>query len=260
MRTRPLLPPPRSSAAVAIPSRSRRRHRSRPRVHRPLQRQGPGRLAGQHRHEAARDAGRRRSSTNSTASDTETAIEELDGEGRRDPLRRQGRREPADGQGLRQLRAAGRLEDREEAATAASTSAASRRCRSGTRTTSPRGSKADAGKGTGSGGLWNNPAGDKAKMPLKKADKPVGEWNTFHITMVGDKVTVKLNGELVVDKGKLPTYKSIQRQAARQGPDRTADSTAIRSGSRTSTSRNCRETCRQTPRSESGRRCLPATC
>ena len=29
----------------------------------------------------------------------------------------------------------------------------------------------------------------------KSADKPVGEWNTFYIKMVGDKVTVKLNGE-----------------------------------------------------------------
>ena len=61
-------------------------------------------------------------------------------------------------------------------------------------------------KNSGSGGLWNNPAGDKAKIPLKKADKPVGEWNTFHITVIGDEVTVKLNGELVVDKGKLLNY------------------------------------------------------
>ena len=29
------------------------------------------------------------------------------------------------------------------------------------------------------------------KIPLKKADKPVGEWNTFHIIMKGDKVTVQ---------------------------------------------------------------------
>jgi len=68
-----------------------------------------------------------------------------------------------------------------------------------------KGLEADAGKG--SGGLWNNiDPGDKAKQPLKKADKPVGEWNTFHITMVGNEVSVKLNGELVVDKGKLRNY------------------------------------------------------
>jgi hypothetical protein len=61
--------------------------------------------------------------------------------------------------------------------------------------------------GTGSGGLWNNqPAGSKGQKPLKKADKPVGEWNTFHITMVGDDVTVKLNGVLVVDKVPLRNY------------------------------------------------------
>jgi hypothetical protein len=68
-----------------------------------------------------------------------------------------------------------------------------------------KGLEADVGKG--SGGLWNNiDPGDKAKQPLKRADKPVGEWNTFHIIMVGNEVTVKLNGELVVDKGKLRNY------------------------------------------------------
>lgn len=63
-----------------------------------------------------------------------------------------------------------------------------------------------ADKNSGSGGLWNNPGGDKAKMPLKKADKPVGQWNTFHIIVKGKEVTVKLNGELVVDKGELRNY------------------------------------------------------
>ncbi len=50
----------------------------------------------------------------------------------------------------------------------------------------------------GSGALWNN-AKPEDKVPLKKADKAPGEWNRFHIVMKGDKVTVKLNGELVVD-------------------------------------------------------------
>lgn len=49
----------------------------------------------------------------------------------------------------------------------------------------------------GSGGLDNN--GPVQADPLKVADKPAGEWNTFHIKMVGDKVWVTLNGELVVD-------------------------------------------------------------
>jgi hypothetical protein len=52
--------------------------------------------------------------------------------------------------------------------------------------------------GKGSGALWNN-ASPKDKVPLKKADRAPGDWNTFHIIMKGDKVTVHLNGELVVD-------------------------------------------------------------
>jgi hypothetical protein len=52
----------------------------------------------------------------------------------------------------------------------------------------------DLGKGSGS--LWNN---KENNVPLKKADRPPGEWNTFHIVMKGDKVTVRLNSELVVD-------------------------------------------------------------
>lgn len=79
-----------------------------------------------------------------------------------------------------------------------------------------KGLEADAGKG--SGGLWNNPDGDKAKQPLKRADKPVGEWNTFHIIMTGNEVTVKLNGEVVVDKGKLPNYFEKGKPLPETGP------------------------------------------
>lgn len=55
----------------------------------------------------------------------------------------------------------------------------------------------DTAKGVGSGGLYNNQK--NPSKPTKVADKPIGEWNTFKITMVGDKVTVILNDELVVD-------------------------------------------------------------
>ncbi len=48
----------------------------------------------------------------------------------------------------------------------------------------------------GSGGLFNNKT--HAVDPLKLADHLVGEWNRFRILMTGDKVTVYLNGELVV--------------------------------------------------------------
>jgi hypothetical protein len=90
-------------------------------------------------------------------------------------------------------------------------------------------------KGTGSGGLWNNPLppdvakstdnslklkeGQKiGKIPLKKADKPVGGWNTFHITMVGDEVTVELNGEKVVDRAPLPNYWFRGQPLPKTGP------------------------------------------
>lgn len=49
----------------------------------------------------------------------------------------------------------------------------------------------------GSGALWNNQK--NPRFPDEKADKPVGEWNTFLIRMVGDKVTVTLNGKKVVN-------------------------------------------------------------
>ena len=49
----------------------------------------------------------------------------------------------------------------------------------------------------GSGGLYNNKK--NPSRPLVDADNPPGEWNTFYIKMVGERVTVKLNGKLVVD-------------------------------------------------------------
>ena len=35
--------------------------------------------------------------------------------------------------------------------------------------------------------------------PLELPDRPVGEWNTLRIRMIGEKVRVWLNDELVVD-------------------------------------------------------------
>jgi hypothetical protein len=63
--------------------------------------------------------------------------------------------------------------------------------------------------------IWNNPLGSgevwgyrtdakmpeeirKAATPKKKADKPIGEWNTFVITLKGEQLTVVLNGEEVI--------------------------------------------------------------
>lgn len=56
----------------------------------------------------------------------------------------------------------------------------------------------------GSGGLYNNQK--NPSKPDKIADKPIGEWNTFRIKMVGDKVTVHLNDVLVTDNVTMENY------------------------------------------------------
>ncbi len=56
----------------------------------------------------------------------------------------------------------------------------------------------------GSGGLFNNQK--NPSKPSVVADKPVGEWNTFHIKMVGDKVTVTLNEKVVTDNVVMENY------------------------------------------------------
>lgn len=56
----------------------------------------------------------------------------------------------------------------------------------------------------GSGGLYNNQIG--VSRPLVVADKPAGQWNTFFIRMIGQRVTVKLNDKLVVDNVIMENY------------------------------------------------------
>ena len=65
-------------------------------------------------------------------------------------------------------------------------------------------SRRDAGAQVGSGGLYNNQVYER--NPLHAADNPVGEWNTFRITMIGERVTVYLNGVLVVDNIIMENY------------------------------------------------------
>lgn len=49
------------------------------------------------------------------------------------------------------------------------------------------------------------PAEIKAGVtPTTQADKPVGEWNRYIITAIGDRVTVVLNDKLIIDKAQLP--------------------------------------------------------
>jgi len=56
----------------------------------------------------------------------------------------------------------------------------------------------------GSGGLYNNEKGPN--KPLKQADNPVGEWNSFFIRMTGERVTVYLNDILVADDVVMENY------------------------------------------------------
>ena len=64
--------------------------------------------------------------------------------------------------------------------------------------------RVNVGAQVGSGGLYNNQK--NRSTPLEVADNKLGEWNTFYIRMVGDKVTVKLNGKLVVDNVVMENY------------------------------------------------------
>jgi Domain of Unknown Function (DUF1080) len=68
----------------------------------------------------------------------------------------------------------------------------------------------------GSGGLYNNKT--NSRQPLKAADKPVGEWNTFRIVMRGEKVSVWLNGELVVDNVTMENYWQRDQPIPARGP------------------------------------------
>lgn len=56
----------------------------------------------------------------------------------------------------------------------------------------------------GSGGLYNNQ--NHRSEPLVAADNAIGEWNTMRIKMIGEKVTVHLNNQLVVPNVVLENY------------------------------------------------------
>lgn len=71
---------------------------------------------------------------------------------------------------------------------------------------STKGDPRNNGQDKGSGGLWNNSPGSPGKDPLKKMDKPFGEWNQFKIRMIGERVTVNFNGEDVVKNAVMENY------------------------------------------------------
>ncbi|MEM9280336.1 MAG: DUF1080 domain-containing protein [Verrucomicrobiota bacterium] len=61
-------------------------------------------------------------------------------------------------------------------------------------------------------GIRNDPNTDPevraALTPRLKADNPVGEWNTFEITVKGERLTVILNGRTVIENAFLPDVPS----------------------------------------------------
>lgn len=65
-------------------------------------------------------------------------------------------------------------------------------------------SRVEVGAQVGSGGLYNNAVNES--KPLVVADNPVGDWNSFRILMTGERVSVWLNGILVVDDIVMENY------------------------------------------------------
>ena len=67
----------------------------------------------------------------------------------------------------------------------------------------------------GSGEIWGYRKDEKmpaevraGAVPKVAADRPVGEWNTFIITIRGDRLTVDLNGKRVIDNVQPPVCPS----------------------------------------------------
>lgn len=63
----------------------------------------------------------------------------------------------------------------------------------------------------GSGEVWGYRTDPKmppqvraACTPKVRADRPVGQWNTFVITVKGDRLSVELNGQRVIEEAQLP--------------------------------------------------------
>lgn len=70
----------------------------------------------------------------------------------------------------------------------------------------------------GSGALWNDNADNPGKWPLVRADNPIGQWNTFHIKMIGSRVWVWLNGKQTVNGAVLDNYYNRKLPVVARGP------------------------------------------
>ena len=63
--------------------------------------------------------------------------------------------------------------------------------------------------GLGSGCIWNNPS--ELFAATECADNPIGDWNTCRMRIVGDRVSVWLNGVKVVDNIVYQNYRDPQK-------------------------------------------------
>lgn len=68
----------------------------------------------------------------------------------------------------------------------------------------------------GSGGLYNNQK--NPSKPIVVADKKIGQWNKFRIIMIGDRVSVWLNGKLVVKSTVLENFWERDKPIYNEGP------------------------------------------
>ena len=84
--------------------------------------------------------------------------------------------------------------------------------------TTEAGGKWNIGADKGSGGLWNNPKEWPGHDPLVKADKPFGEWNSLRMVMVGERLSVWLNDQRVVDHARMQNYFAKDKAMPRLGP------------------------------------------
>jgi hypothetical protein len=74
----------------------------------------------------------------------------------------------------------------------------------------------DLGAHVGSGGLTRNKS--NPSKPLVVADKPVGRWNRLRIKMVGQRASVWLNEQLVVDNVPVENAWEADKPIYEQGP------------------------------------------
>ena len=82
--------------------------------------------------------------------------------------------------------------------------------------TTEAGGKWNIGADKGSGGLWNNQT--HANRPLVHADNPFGEWNTLRMVMVGEKLTIWLNGKMTVEWTTMENYFDRNAPLFARGP------------------------------------------